>query len=203
VTATTLNSANGQTTMQDENSISTTSSGSGYAAQTDSLQTSTSETSESHSATVRNSVETGRFSSRASDKRIGLELNIPLFAGGGISARGRQAAALYVQASAELDKQREDIYFEIDRQHRLVQSYSQKAKALSDAVESSRFTLEATRKSMAGGIRTNLDVLNAQEQLVTAQRELANAKYSYLIAYLQLRYHAGVLSESALTLVGG
>lgn len=66
-----------------------------------------------------------------------------------------------------------------------------------DATRASRdsavLLLEATRRSVAGGQRINLDVLQAQQQLFDARRSLAQARYNYLLNVLRLRLAAGVL----------
>jgi len=69
------------------------------------------------------------------------------------------------------------------------------------AVDSARALVEATRQSVKGGVRINLDVLNAQQQLYTAQRDLANARYNYLLSYLRLRNAAGTLNGDDLRTV--
>jgi protease secretion system outer membrane protein len=70
-----------------------------------------------------------------------------------------------------------------------------------DAVESSRNLVEATRKSVSGGVRINMDVLEAQERLTQAERDLAQAGYTYLLTGLRLRQTAGVLTEDDLSAV--
>lgn len=59
----------------------------------------------------------------------------------------------------------------------------------------------STRKSVQGGERVNLDVLNAEQQLATTRRDLAQARYDYLLAWIKLHYQAGMLSETQLARV--
>jgi protease secretion system outer membrane protein len=66
-----------------------------------------------------------------------------------------------------------------------------KIDALIAAVESAKLLMTATEQSIKGGVRINLDLLNAQQQLFTSQRDLAQARYAYLIASLRLRGLAG------------
>jgi protease secretion system outer membrane protein len=63
--------------------------------------------------------------------------------------------------------------------------------------------VEATRKSVAGGERVNLDVLDAEQQPYSARRDLAQARYDYLRAWLKLRYLAGVLDAGDLNALNG
>ena len=64
------------------------------------------------------------------------------------------------------------------------------------AVNSASTLIDATRKSVAGGERVNLDVLDAEQQFYSARRDLAQSRYTYLRAWLQLRYLAGSLQAS-------
>ncbi len=129
---------------------------------------------------------------------IGIQLSMPLFAGGGVSAARRQAAASYEQARYELDAQRDGVLNELRRQFNLCASSTAKVRAYELAVESASGLIDATRKSVTGGERVNRDVLDAEQQLYSARRDLAEARYGYLRAWLQLRYLAGVLGEADL-----
>lgn len=129
---------------------------------------------------------------------IGIQLSVPLFAGGGVSAARRQAAATYDQASFELDARRDNVLNQLRRQFNLCVSSAAKVRAYQLAVESANTLIEATRKSVAGGERVNLDVLNAEQQFYSARRDLAEARHGYLRAWLQLKYHAGQLGDGDL-----
>jgi protease secretion system outer membrane protein len=72
-----------------------------------------------------------------------------------------------------------------------------KIGALEKAVASGKLLMTATEQSIKGGVRINLDLLNAQQQLYTSQRDLAQARYTYLIALIRLRAGAGMLDDSA------
>jgi protease secretion system outer membrane protein len=77
-----------------------------------------------------------------------------------------------------------------------VQSSVNKVTALVKAVESGKELMKATEQSIKGGVRINLDLLNAQQQLFTSQRDLAQARYSYVLALLRVRAAAGVVGDS-------
>jgi protease secretion system outer membrane protein len=72
-----------------------------------------------------------------------------------------------------------------------------KIEALEKAVESGKLLMKATEQSIKGGVRINLDLLNAQQQLYTSQRDLAQARYGYLIGLLRLRAAAGTLDAGS------
>ena len=69
---------------------------------------------------------------------------------------------------------------------------------MEQAERSAAETVEATRRSVAGGQRVNVDVLNALQQLYTTRRDLSEARYGYLLAYLRLHAAAGVLDSDSL-----
>jgi outer membrane protein, protease secretion system len=163
--------------------------------------TSTTGSSRDTEAGSRGVIETGSRRASSRDRYVGLQLTIPIFQGGGISARVRQAAARLSQAQAEFDGLRDQIMLDLNQQYRLVQSASQRSRALGQAVQSSKVAVEATLKSMTAGVRTNLDALNARERQTAAERELASARYNYLLALLRLRFNAGILSEQDLRTV--
>jgi len=80
---------------------------------------------------------------------------------------------------------------DLRRAHSLVVSSGRKVDALAAAVDSSKLLMTATEQSIKGGVRINLDLLNAQQQLFTNQRDLAQARYAYLVALLRMRSLTG------------
>lgn len=129
---------------------------------------------------------------------VGLQVSVPLYAGGAVQSQVRQALARQQQVEAALEARTADLLTELQRQHQLHHSSGLRLIALGHAVASAQLLLEATRKSVAGGVRTNLDVLNAQERLTQTLRDLAQTRYAHLQAALRLRSSAGVLSEADL-----
>jgi len=134
---------------------------------------------------------------------IGIQLSVPLFAGGGVSAATRQATAAHLQAGFELDAQRADVLTRLRQQFNLCSSAQARLRAYRLAVASAQTLVEATRKSVAGGERVNLDVLDAEQQLYGARRDLAEARHGYLRAWLQLRQLSGVLAAADLERLAG
>lgn len=124
---------------------------------------------------------------------IGVEVNLPLYAGGRVVATTNQAQANKARAESELDALSDRVLVELRKQYQLLQSSIKRIKSLDLAVDSALLLVQATEKSIKGGVRINLDLLNAQSQLFSAQVNLAEARYNYLIAYLRLRLAAGTL----------
>ncbi|WP_409307324.1 TolC family outer membrane protein [Pectobacterium sp. B1J-3] len=138
------------------------------------------------------------YNQKYDTRSIGIRISVPIFAGGGVSAATRQAQARYQQAAKEKDEQTATIQIELRRQFNLVTSSQAKIRAYELAEQSALALVTATQKSVQGGERVNLDVLNAEQQLYGARRDLSEARYTWLTAWLQLRYYAGTLDEQTL-----
>ncbi|KMN03150.1 peptidase [Pseudomonas psychrophila] len=134
---------------------------------------------------------------------VGIQLTVPLFAGGAVSASTRQAARQLSQAQYELDAQTATTLVDLRKQYNLNSSAAAKVRAYEMSVESAGALVQATQKSVSGGERVNLDVLDAEQQLFSAKRDLAEARYAYLLARVQLKYYAGLLNEGDLRQVAG
>ena len=134
----------------------------------------------------------------STNRQLGVQINFPIYNGGGISSATRQAAANYGRAQAEFDARRNEILVELRRAHSIVESSGRKVDALVKAVDSAKVLMTATEKSIKGGVRINLDLLNAQQTLFTSQRDLAQARYGYLLGVIRLRAAAGTLDSQVI-----
>ena len=127
------------------------------------------------------------------NRSIGIQLNVPIFAGGAVNATTRQAVANHARATADLEAKTNKVLIELRKAHDLTVSSVPRIGALVKATESGKELMKATEQSIKGGVRINLDLLNAQQQLFTSERDLAQARYSYLLAVLRLRAASGTL----------
>jgi protease secretion system outer membrane protein len=127
------------------------------------------------------------------NRTIGIQLNVPIYAGGSVNATTRQAAANYERAKADLEVRTNKVLLELRKAHDLTVSSVARVGALVKATESGTELMKATEQSIKGGVRINLDLLNAQQQLFISQRDLASARYGYLIGLLRLRAASGTL----------
>jgi len=132
---------------------------------------------------------------------IGLQLNIPLYAGGAISSVERETAALRVKADFDLESARRDAALAARQAYLGVTSGMARIKALEAAEVSSLSALEANRLGYEVGVRINIDVLNALSQLADTRQQLARARYDTLLAQLRLKAAAGTLDEEDLRIV--
>ncbi|WP_260628984.1 TolC family outer membrane protein [Serratia liquefaciens] len=126
---------------------------------------------------------------------IGVQVSVPLYAGGGVSASTRQAASRYGQAMYEMDAQVGTTLNDLRKQFNLCISSRAKLAAYELAVKSATTQVTATRQSVLAGQRVNVDVLNAEQQLYSAQRDLASAKYTYIKSWITLLSDSGTLDE--------
>lgn len=143
------------------------------------------------------------YDQQSTQRSIGVQVNIPLYAGGSVSAQSRQAAAGLEKSRADLQAKQDKIVVELKKDYAALVSGAARIHALDKAVESATLLVEATRRSIIGGVRINLDLLNARQQLYTAQRDLAQARYSYLNNLLKLRAAAGTLGPQDVREIAG
>ncbi len=136
-------------------------------------------------------------------RTLGVQLVIPIFSGGYVNAAINQAVAQKEKARADMDATRNKVVNELIKQYRFVKSSEAKIMALRKSVASSLALVEATKQSIKGGIRINIDLLNAQQQLAATQRDLAQAHYGYLASFLRLKVAAGVANLDDLKTIAG
>ena len=127
---------------------------------------------------------------------VGLQLTIPLFSGFAVTSKVREAIALENKASADLDTAKRNASQAARTAYLGVQSGLSQVKALEAAEVSSNSALESNKLGYEVGVRINIDVLNAQQQLYSTRRDLAKARYDTLINSLKLKAATGSLTES-------
>ena len=124
---------------------------------------------------------------------VAVTLNLPLFAGFATQNRIKETVALEDKARNDLEAARRGVAQGTRQAYYGVESGQAQVKALEAAESSSQLALEATQLGYKVGVRVNLDVLNAQTQLFTTQRDLAKARYDVLVGGLKLRQASGRL----------
>lgn len=138
-----------------------------------------------------------RVNSRYDNKSIGIQLNVPLYAGGYVNSQVRQAVAEQERVGLALEATRRDLALRVEKEYRGLTEGALRIRALEQAVRSAETMVHSNRRSFEAGSRTLVDVLNAEEQRVTALRDLANARYLYMISRIRLRALAGEADEQA------
>jgi outer membrane protein len=140
----------------------------------------------------------GPIPTASSITSIGLQLNIPIFSGYATSSQVTQAVVLEQKARADLDTARRSAAQGARTAYLGVQSGLSQVRALEAAERSSLLALDANKLGYEVGVRINIDVLNAQQQLFSTRRDLAKARYDTLVAGLKLKAASGTLSEADL-----
>ena len=148
-----------------------------------------------------NSDSVTNVNSRYDNKSVGLQLSVPLYAGGYVSSSVRQAVAAQERAREALEAARRDLGVRVHREFRGMTEGVLRVKALEQAVRSAEQAVLSNQKSFQAGSRTTVDVLNAQQQKTTAQRDLAQARYLYLVSRLRLQALAGEDRQSSVSQV--
>ena len=141
------------------------------------------------------------YNQDSTNRSVGIQLTVPLYSGGAVSASTRQASANLARAKAELQLRIDKVMVDLRKQYAAVLSSVARIQALDKAVSSGELLVTATEQSIKGGVRINLDLLNARQQLYTSQRDLAQARYTYLLSLLKLRAAAGELGPDDVRLV--
>jgi outer membrane protein len=132
---------------------------------------------------------------------VGVQLNFPLFQGGATQSRWREAEANRDRANAEVESARRNVDLQTRQAYTGVVNGIGQIMALEQALKSSEKLLEASKLGHEVGVRTNIDVLNAQQQLYATRRDLSQARYNYLISRLRLKAATGSLAEDELAVV--
>jgi outer membrane protein len=126
---------------------------------------------------------------------IGLQLEIPLYAGGDTSSRVRQAVFNKQKAQDDIEIARRKTDLETQRAYFNLTSSIAQVKALNQALISSQSQVDSTKLGYEVGVRTSVDVLNAEQQLFSAKRDLLQVRYNYLVNIIRLKAASGVLAE--------
>jgi outer membrane protein len=129
---------------------------------------------------------------------IGLQLAVPLYQGGSIDSKVREASANLEKARFDLDNARRQAALDARQAYFGVVSGHAQVQALKQALVSSEAQLKSTKLGLEVGVRTRVDVLNAQQQISTTRKDLAVARYQTLVAGLTLKAAAGNLAEDDL-----
>ncbi len=147
----------------------------------------------------KNTASGGSFG--ATDTRsatVGVQLNMPLFQGGATQSKWREAEYNREKAKQDLENTRRNVELQTRQAYLGVVSGIAQVRALQQALKSSESLLEASKLGQEVGVRTSLDVLNAQQQLFSTRRDLYQAQYNYLVSHLRLKAAAGSLAEADL-----
>ncbi len=126
---------------------------------------------------------------------VGVQVNIPLFQGGYVMSKDREAVANRRAAESQLEAAKRAAVLAARQYYLGVVNGVAQIKALEAGLASSRLALESNRLGYEVGVRINIDVLNAEQQVYSTRRDLAKAKYDTLMAQLRLKAAVGALGD--------
>jgi len=138
---------------------------------------------------------------KADNARILLVLDVPLFQGGRVNARTRQANRLLDATGQDLDDVQRGVVRETQNAYRAILAGIQEVEAFEQAKISAESALEATQAGFEVGTRTIVDVLIAEQRKYQAQRDNSVARHLYIIRHLRLKSVAGLLTSEDLSIV--
>jgi outer membrane protein len=128
-------------------------------------------------------------------KYIGLQLSLPIYQGGLTNSRVRESLAIQDKARFDLENTKRTVALNTRASFLGVTNGVAQIKALEAALVSAQSSLDSTKLGQEVGVRTQVDVLNATQQLISTRRDYAQAIYTYAINVLKLKAAAGTLTE--------
>lgn len=129
---------------------------------------------------------TSQPNTRTTNASLGVQLTVPLYAGGYVDSSVRQAVAERDRANEALESLRLDLGLRVHKEFRGITEGILKIRALEQAVRSADQVVLSNQKSFAAGSRTVVDILNAEQQRSVALRDLAQARHLYLMSRVRL-----------------
>ena len=152
----------------------------------------------SHNYSSQNASQLSATGSNVTTNSIGLQFALPLYQGGGVSSREREAAANAERARQDLENARRGSALSTRQNYLAVINGIAQVGALDQALVSTQSALDSNRLGYEVGVRINIDVLNAQQQVFSTRRDLAVARYNTITNTLRLKAAAGTLVEQDL-----
>jgi TolC family type I secretion outer membrane protein len=136
--------------------------------------------------------------SRFDTSTIALQMNVPLFAGGYVSANVRQSASRLTASEETMTAKSREIEFNVRKYYQSLIAQQQSITAYQQAVQSAKVALDGTQKGFQAGFKTNHEVLDAQQKLFSNQLSLTKAYYSLISDWVNLQFSSGQLTLDAL-----
>jgi outer membrane protein len=143
------------------------------------------------------------FGFQGDTQTIGVQLNVPLFEGGAVNSRTRQASFEYEASKENLNSVKRSVKRQVNNTYRSILTNISRIEALKATVTSAASALEASEAGFEVGIRTMVDVLGEQRNVYRAKRDLSRARYDYLINTIKLKQTTSDLVQADLELING
>ncbi|HEY0338292.1 MAG TPA: TolC family protein, partial [Burkholderiales bacterium] len=143
----------------------------------------------------------GNFGNDTRSAVVGFQIAVPIYQGGAINSRVREAIANEDRARQDLESARRTAEFTARQAFLGITNGIAQVRALEAALVSTQSQLASTRLGQEVGVRTQVDVLNAQQLLFSARRDLAQSRYNYVLSLLRLEAAIGELTEDDLVAI--
>jgi outer membrane protein len=148
-----------------------------------------------HGQGFQSATATSPIGTDVTTSTLGFQLAVPLYAGGAISSREREAAANFERSKQDVENARRASALAARQTFLAVANGIAQISAFEQALVSSQSALDSNRLGYEVGVRINIDVLNAQQQLFSTRRDLALARYNTITNHLRLKSASGTLRE--------
>lgn len=135
--------------------------------------------------------------------QIGIQVSVPIFAGGYVNAAVRQALSNLDAAEQRYEVRRREVAAEVQKEFQKVEEGILKVRALEQAERSTRLSIHSNQKGFLAGTRTRLDILNAEQQYTNALKELATGRFEYILSRMKLLNLVNGLDEQQVRVVNG
>lgn len=143
------------------------------------------------------------FGTDIQNTTFGVQLQVPLFQGGATNSKVREAVANKMRAEEDVEVARRKADLETRQAYLNMTGSVAQVKAYEQALNSTQSQLDSTNLAYEVGVRTSVDVLNAQQQYFSAKRDLLQSRYNYLLSVIKLKSASGVLTEADLNNING
>ena len=131
-------------------------------------------------------------------RMVGIQWNIPLFSGFDVTSKVKESVALEDKARNDLEASRRSAAQQARQSYLSVNSGLSQVRALEAAEVASLSSLESNKLGYEVGVRINIDVLNAEQQVFMTRRDLTQARNNTIVQGLRLKQAAGILNEDDL-----
>jgi outer membrane protein/protease secretion system outer membrane protein len=133
------------------------------------------------------------------NQQLGIQLTVPLYNGGLVNSQIRQLSAESERTREQLEGLRLDLGVRVHREFHSVVEGAPMIRSLEAAARSADVALDSATKSMAAGVRSMVDVLNAEQQRAQVTRDLAQARYQWVGSIVRLHAVSGVINEDTIS----
>lgn len=132
---------------------------------------------------------------------VGVQISIPIYGGGFVTSKQRQAVATLEKFRQQYEATRRDVGLRVHKEFQNVKEGMLKIRALDQAERSAEQAVFSSRKGLTAGTRTQIDILNAEQQRFNVLRDLARARYQYVLSRLRLQALMGTIDEGDITII--